>query len=362
MNESRSGSWPDRVVSFVLGTAVGTAIGALIARRHVASLAVHLRRYADTAGRVDRPVLIVNRWSGGGKAEALGLADAAQRAGIEVVVLERGDDLAELARQAADRGADALGMAGGDGSLGVVASVAVERGLPFFCVPVGTRNHFALDMGLDRDNPLDALRALSGGEQITIDYGLVGGRVFLNNVSLGIYPKAVRKEGYRDEKVKSFLDALTAGAGSGDERPDLCFETPDGQAFETTPLMMISNNEYVLTGPPDFARRRRLDGGLLGVAVMTGVPRDATETLDLRRGDLETWTTDSYFVNARGGVVEAGVDGESIDFPAPVEFEIRPAGLRVLLPSGTRPGYVSRGEAITSEILDLARIGGEPDQ
>src|SRR5690349_5007460 len=125
--------------------------------------------------------LIVNPSSGNGGATEL-LAAAKDR-GITTHVLRTGEDLIELARNA---DADAIGMAGGDGSLAPVASVALERGLPFVCIPFGTRNHFARDLGLDRDDPAAALAAFDGIER-RIDVGRANGRVFLNNVSIGAY-------------------------------------------------------------------------------------------------------------------------------------------------------------------------------
>ena len=361
MGNARGGWWGGAKFGFVIGCGVGAAATALAFRRDVAVLANSARSYLRRSASVEHPVLIVNRWSGDGKAEQYDLASAAAAAGVEVVMLERGDDLTQLAKDAAARGADALGMAGGDGSLGLVAAVANEAGLPFFCIPVGTRNHFALDLGLDRDDPLAALAAITDGEEISIDHGVVGGRLFLNNVSLGAYPKAVKKEDYRAKKVTSFLDVLAAGAVSPDERPDVIFSTPDGRSFESTPVLTVSVDPYVQSGPPDFARRRRLDDGVLGVTAVTGVPDADVGKVDLKSRDFESWTASSFTVDAKSGVVEAGVDGEAIDFPAPLHFEIRQRGLRVLVPRGTRPGYIARGEALTAEILDLVQIGGEPE-
>src|SRR5439155_26823580 len=93
--------------------------------------------------------LIVNPRSGDESGTEELLAAAAAR-GVETRVFHPRDDLDELAREAP---VGPLGMAGGDGSLGVVAGVAIERDLPFVCVPYGTRNHFARDLGLDRDDP-----------------------------------------------------------------------------------------------------------------------------------------------------------------------------------------------------------------
>jgi diacylglycerol kinase family enzyme len=129
--------------------------------------------------------LIVNPRSGSGGPSAEELTAEAKRVGVEVHALREGEDPGDVAR-ASD--ADVLGIAGGDGSLASVAEVALERDLPFVCVPFGTRNHFARDLGLDRDDPIGALRGFAGSER-RIDVGRADDRLFLNNVSLGVYAR-----------------------------------------------------------------------------------------------------------------------------------------------------------------------------
>ena len=128
-----------------------------------------------------RPVLFVNPRSGGGAASRAGVAERARERGIKVVILDSGQSLARYVGEAVDQGADALGMAGGDGSLAVVAAAAAAHGLPFICVPAGTRNHFALDLGVDRHDVAGALDAFSDAVERRIDLAEVNGRVFLNN-------------------------------------------------------------------------------------------------------------------------------------------------------------------------------------
>ena len=151
-------------------------------------------RRAGAVGRPEHPVLICNPWSGGGKVAKFGLVDLANELGVETVMLDHGLDLEQLARDAVARGADCLGMAGGDGSQALVASIAVECGLPFVCVSAGTRNHFALDLGLDRDDPRKSVYAFRDAVERRIDYGTVNGRFFVNNVSLGVYATIVQQE------------------------------------------------------------------------------------------------------------------------------------------------------------------------
>ena len=122
-----------------------------------------------------RPVLFVNPRSGGGKAARAGLAEHARDRGIEVTVLQRGDELGQLVAAAVARGADTLGVAGGDGSLAIVAAAALEHGLPFVCLPAGTRNHFARDVGVAPNDLVGALDAFGAALERTIDLCDVNG-------------------------------------------------------------------------------------------------------------------------------------------------------------------------------------------
>ena len=168
----------------------------------------HLDVHVRAGGPPTRPVLLCNPWSGGGKVEKFGLRDLATELGVETVMLDRGLDLEQLARDAVARGADCLGMAGGDGSQALVASIAVEHGLPFVCVSAGTRNHFALDLGLNRDDPRESMYAFRDAFERKVDFATVNERFFVNNVSLGVYAKIVQEDSYRDAKVDTTMTLL----------------------------------------------------------------------------------------------------------------------------------------------------------
>jgi diacylglycerol kinase family enzyme len=200
-------------------------------------------RPADPPGR---PVLFINPRSGDGKAARARLAERARAAGIEAVVLDPGQDLAALAGEAAAAGADALGMAGGDGSLAVVAAVAAAHGIPFVCVPAGTRNHFALDVGVDRHDVIGALDAFTDGVERQIDIAEVNGRTFLNNVSLGIYGEAVRSPAYRDAKVRTLLQTAAEVMGPSAEAPALRLVDDLGREHRDLAVVLVSNNPYVV--------------------------------------------------------------------------------------------------------------------
>ena len=196
-----------------------------------------------------RPVLFVNPRSGGGKAARADLAERARERGVEAVILDPGQDLAALARGAAAGGADALGVAGGDGSLAVVAAVAAAHGIAFACIPAGTRNHFALDLGVDRHDLTGALDAFTEGVERQVDVAEVNGRLFLNNVSLGVYGEAVRQPAYRDAKVRTLLATAEEVLGPSGEAPALRLVDDAGREHRDPAVVLVSNNPYALDSP-----------------------------------------------------------------------------------------------------------------
>lgn len=328
------------IAGVVAGTALSGALGTVALRHEVRRAAGH--RWHDVPGAV-HPVLLMNPKSGGGKVVRFRLADEATARGIEGVVLAPGDDLETLARAAVDRGADVLGMAGGDGSQAIVASVAAEHGLAYVCVPAGTRNHLALDLGVERDDPVGALDAFGPARESLIDLGTVNGRVFVNNVSLGLYAEIVASDGYRDAKVRTTAQTLEHVLGPDAPPFDLQVRGPRG-GLDGCQLVQVSNNPYVLDSLAGFGTRRRLDTGMLGVvAVRVDGPAEAQRLVALEvAGHVErfpgwrSWDVPSAEVLA-SSTVPAGVDGESVVLTAPVRFESRPAALRVRVAHG-HPG------------------------
>ena len=281
-------------------------------------------QYRHSWGRADapqRPVLFINPRSGGGRAGRAQLAEAAREREIEPVVLKPGDDLGALADDAAAEGADVLGMAGGDGSLAVVASAASAHGIPFVCVPAGTRNHFARDLGLDPDDLVGALDAFTDALEGSIDLGDVNGRPFLNNVSLGVYGTAVQRDSYRDAKARTLFETAAEGLGPSAALPGVRLVDDRGVVHSDPAVILVSNNPYALHRPARTGARPALDSGLLGVLVLTrpgGAPR--------RPG--HGWTARYLDVTA-GDAVTAGLDGEAVRLGPTVHFAIRPRALRV---------------------------------
>ena len=318
-----------------------------------------------TVARPKRPVLICNPWSGGGKVAKFGLVELAESMGVEVVMLDRGLDLEQLARDAVARGADCLAMAGGDGSQALVASIAIEHDLPFVCVSAGTRNHFALDLGLDREDPRKSLDAFRDGIERRIDYATVGDRLFVNNVSLGIYATIVQQPGYRVAKSETTKALLPEMLGRTQEPFDLQFTEPDGTEVEGAFLIQVSNNPYVLGATLDASQRRRLDTGRLGVVAITAASgREAAQVVTLsalgqrrRSRHWHEFATERFEVRSRSGKAFAGIDGEALELETPLTFEIHPRGLRLLVPKGNLTAAERRQARDVSgtDLISLAR-------
>src|SRR6266566_2658902 len=313
----------------VLVIAVGVVGYAAAARRALGRVDGPASAGRAGSGRVSppgRPWLLINPGSGGGKARRLGLADAARARGVQVHELAPGDDPQTLARRAVAAGAAAVGVAGGDGSLGPVAAVAVQSDVPFVCVPAGTRNHFAADLGLDRADPLAALDAFAGPER-RVDVGVVGERVFLNNVSLGAH-------------------ADLPGALRG-ERPlvQVAFQDPQGRRYQDVLVLLVANNDYELHRAAVLGARERLDGGVLQVSALRARTGAALAGLAARIAIGQTpaqagwaqWTTTALRVDAAVAKLPAGVDGEAVTLAPPLEFRVLPLALRVLLPPALHP-------------------------
>jgi diacylglycerol kinase family enzyme len=278
------------------------------------------------APRPEHAVVFWNPKSGGGKAERARVDEEAHERGIEAVQLRPGDDLRELVKAAVEGGADALAAAGGDGTQAIVATAAAEHGLPYACIPAGTRNHFALDLGVDRDDVVGALDALTDGRERRVDLAEVNGRVFVNNVSLGVYAEAVQRQGYREAKLRTISEALPETLGPNGAPPDLHWTGPDGREHRTGAVLLISNNPYRLRAV-GAGTRPRMDTGELGVAVFEPGGRRADRE---GRGPLSQWSTPTFDVRSAHGV-PAGLDGEAVTLEPPVHFSSRRAALTVLI-------------------------------
>ncbi|ARF53747.1 diacylglycerol/lipid kinase family protein [Streptomyces gilvosporeus] len=287
----------------------------------------------------EHPFLIMNPRSGGGKVGRFRLRERAEELGAEVHLLDPAhhEDVVALARGAVDDGADLLGVAGGDGTQAMVAAVAAEHGIPFMVISAGTRNHFALDLGLDRDDPSSCLDALTDGVELRVDLGSINGRAFVNNASFGTYASVVQSPAYRNDKVHTTLemlpDLLTHQRG-----PRLTVRVA-GTAIEGPQAVLVSNNPYRMGDPAGLGRREELDSGVLGVLGITvDNAAQAAGILAGRHGPgLTVLTAHEVVVDADEPEIQAGVDGEALTLPTPVHCTIRPRALRVRVPR-RRPG------------------------
>jgi diacylglycerol kinase family enzyme len=324
--------WVDVVAVVLLGAAVLAARTALRPHRSTWVLPV------VDAPAARRPFVVMNPRSGGGKVARFHLQQRAEALGAEVALLDQPHtDVQQLARDALAAGADLLGVAGGDGTQALVAQVAAENDVPFLVISAGTRNHFALDLGLDREDPSRCLDALRDGVEARIDLGDINGRPFVNNASFGAYAEIVDDPAYRDNKRGTTLaampDLLTSRRGAH------LVADADGLVIDGPQAILVSNNPYENSGLSGVGRRARLDRGTLGVvAVRVDTARQAVGLLNgaHQRGLVRTQAR-QVLVSSDEPAVPVGIDGESVHLSTPVRCTVRPGALRVRLPR-ERPG------------------------
>jgi diacylglycerol kinase family enzyme len=255
------------------------------------------------------------------------------------LLLERGDNLCELADRAVTQGADVIGMAGGDGSQALVARVAMQRDVAHICVPAGTRNHFALDLGLDRDDVVGALDAFTDGVERRIDLASLNERIFVNNASLGVYARVVQSDAYRDAKLTTWRRMLPDMLGQGAAGCALRFETPHTKDWCDAALVIVSNNPYQMRRFRGAGTRPHLDSGRLGIFVARlsgagGVAKLVTlGTIGAHRrfGGVLQWSSLEFEVQSETPVA-VGLDGEALVLAPPLRFVSLPGALRVRVP------------------------------
>ncbi len=336
------------LAGFVVVMVHSDTVRVLIVGLLLAGISVAAARYAlhsdgplpvTAAPPASRPVLLINPKSGGGKAIRFGLAERCRALGVEPIVLAPEDDLRELAEDAIAGGADLIGMAGGDGSQALVASLASRAGIPFVVVPAGTRNHFALDLGIDRQDVPAALDAFRDGADVVVDLAEVNGRTFVNNAAMGVYAKVVQSSDYRDAKLQTAAAMLPDLIGPGAAPPTLEVTLPGGEHVAPGQLLLVSNNPYRIGQLGGGATRQRLDGGILGVVALTVASAAEAERLTAlelsgRLSRFEGWREwSARQLEVRSSEpVEVGVDGEALVLEPPLRFVSRPGALTVRLP------------------------------
>lgn len=294
-----------------------------------------------------RPYLVVNPKSGNGRAVKAGLAEAAKRKGIKVIVMKRGQDMQKLARQAIEDGADVLGIAGGDGSIGAVAKVAMEHDVPLVVLPGGTRCHFARDLGLDPRHLVDALDGFKGVER-RIDVGDINGRIFLNNISLGAYADIVDHKEYREQKVAVTRRVLRQILTGKKPAYSMRFRTPEGHVNEAVQVL-VSVNRYTSMKLLELGHREQMDAGILQVTAVLKLTDKllsrllGSMSISRVRGkvsveDFIQFDTAKLRIKSKQPTMIVGVDGEREEYKTPVVVTCRPGALRLCVPAeGVRP-------------------------
>jgi diacylglycerol kinase family enzyme len=223
-------------------------------------------------------------------------------------------------------------------------------------ISAGTRNHFALDLGLDRKDPSTSLEALTeNAVELHVDLGMLDGRVFVNNASFGAYAAVVQSPAYRDDKTRTTLELLP-DLLSGSTGPRLVAHA-GGVTIEAPQAVLVSANPYETNDPAGIGRRARLDTGELGMVAVT--VDDARQAVGLLRGTRNRGLTivqaSEVVVTADSDEIPVGVDGEALILPTPVHLTIRPRALRVRVPRD-RPGVPAPAPELNwARLRDLAR-------
>lgn len=264
----------------------------------------------------------------------------------KIELVEEGVQLVDVAKRAIAEGCRTLVAAGGDGTINAVASTilagAKEGGdVVLGVLPLGTLNHFAKDLGI----PLEleaAVQTIVEGEVREVDVGEVNGKTFVNNSSLGLYPRLVKeREGHQSlgrSKWSAFAIAMWTVMGRY-PLVQVAIEVDGKQLSRKTPLVFIGNNRYVIEGLR-LGKRERLDGGTLCVYLTRDVSRAKLCWFALRalfgklrdEKDFDALETTGLKIYTSGKHVRISADGEIDRLAIPLEYRIRPKALRVIAP------------------------------
>jgi len=295
-----------------------------------------------TTAQFHNPFLIINPKAGNGRAVKAHLDEQAKKQGITVIFTKKGDDLESVARRAVRRGADVLGVSGGDGSLGAVAKVAIEQQLPIVVLPGGTRCHFARDLGLDPKRITDALAGFHGVERL-VDTADINGRIFLNNASFGLYADIVDSPGYREHKVQASRNVLRSIVNGTKDTYDLRFRRDKFQVDKAVQVL-VGVNSYETFNVFELGHRERLDEGVLQVTAITQLNdetmRELLSTISIDKlgktdayPNIFQWTRKSFSITNSTGRIVAGVDGEREEYATPVTIRVKPLALHIFVPA-----------------------------
>jgi diacylglycerol kinase family enzyme len=263
--------------------------------------------------------------------------------GREATVLATGPGrtLADQARAALEAGCRIAVAAGGDGTVNAVATALLGRDVPLGVLPMGTLNHFAKDLGLPLDLA-EAVHVAARGTVRRVDVGQVNGRVFLNNSSIGVYPKVVElRRRWESTGLGKWVAALWASLVVLRRRPfmGVRIRTADETVVRLTPFVFVGNNEYRMVGL-QAASRESLTGGRLALYVMHASLRRSLLLLAwevLWRGvdqvrELELFLVSEATIETRRRHLQVALDGEVIRLASPLEYRILPLALAVMRP------------------------------
>lgn len=264
---------------------------------------------------------------------------------VTLHLAKSGDEIERLTKKAAGGDAEIIIAGGGDGTISGIAAEAAKAGKTLGILPLGTLNNFSKDLGIPPDIA-EAVRVIAEGNTVTIDLAEVNGRIFINNSSIGLYPRIVRKReqqqrlghgkwwaafwaAFRIFRVSRFLKVKIE---------------IDGKAFwRKTPFVFIGNNQYEMD-LYNIGRRPSLDEGKLSVyflhrggrwGVIMLLLHTLTGTVKQWR-DFEEVLTDAISIDTRRKVLPVAFDGEVSVLETPLHYKIMPGALKVIVPGGTR--------------------------
>ena len=265
--------------------------------------------------------------------------------GLEVRLerVRHGGDIAARARQAAGRGG-VLVAAGGDGTVSAVAGAAADSGLALGVIPMGTLNHFARDLQIPADLK-QAVHVIAAGHVRAVDAGEVNGRVFVNNSSLGIYPRMVweRDREQRRGRNKWIAFALAMMRTWRDYSTVAARLILDGTPkVVRTPFIFVGNNEYQAQGLK-LGSRMALDRGRLSVFVAPEclqleflvLPLRAMANLLPAAPHFEEFVVEEVSIELSKPRARVALDGEVALLPPPLHYRVRVGALHTIVPRPT---------------------------
>ena len=266
---------------------------------------------------------------------------AAHGVKVRIVHPGAGGDLVALARDGA-RTEQVVVAGGGDGTISTVAAEVVAAEKTLGVLPVGTLNHFAKDMGI----PLDLAKAvavIAEGHTTEVDVGEVNGRIFINNSSLGIYPRIVlvreaQQERHGRRKWPAFFRAAVRALWRF-PRLDLQVTVAGRVLKRRTAFLFIGNNEYAVEGF-SLGGRACLDGGKFGLYLTHRTGRWGLLRIGVRAllgrinqaRDFESFAVEEAIIESRKACLQVATDGEVNPMETPLRYRSRPRALRVLTP------------------------------